>query len=210
MVNSEKPIRVLIFEDNRHIRASWEILIQSTSGIELVGIIPNFEGFLFNEKMDQADLFLIGLNQQDKSGIVCVKYMEQHYPFKTTMVSAVHEEDECLFEALCAGAHGFVTKTTTPAELILNITDIANQRSSMTPNIAYRIGALFHKPLFSEKDGPLSKTEEKILKYIALGNSYQTIADELATSANIVKNQIFRIYSKIHEANRTIPNSKNL
>jgi DNA-binding NarL/FixJ family response regulator len=210
MVNSEKPIRILVLEDNRHIRTSWEILIQSTPGIEFVGFIQNYEGFLFNDKMDQVDLFLIGLNQQDKSGIVCVKYMERHYPLKTLMVSAVHEEDECLFDALCAGAHGFVTKKTTPAELIQNIRDIANHRSSMTPNIASRISALFQKPLFSEKESLLSKTEEKVLKYIALGNSYQTIADELATSANIVKNQFFCIYSKIHEAYRTIPTSKNL
>jgi DNA-binding NarL/FixJ family response regulator len=137
------------------------------------------------------------------SGIECVKRIKERRPAATIVMCTVHDDDKNVFDALCAGAIGYLLKKTPPDELVRSIRDAATGGSPMTPNIARSVIASFQKAAKpAHVDDALTEREREVLDEMARGKSYAGIARELFISMDGVRYHIRHIYEKLQVHSR--------
>ena len=145
------------------------------------------------------DINLPGMN-----GIECIKMIKDKSPGTQFMMFTVYENDEKVFEALKAGASGYLLKNTGLVQLIESLKELHNGGSPMSANIARKLVTLFRN---EQKQAPsldsLSHRENEILQLLSKGLLYKEIADQLAISVSTVRQHIHHIYEKLHVQNRT-------
>jgi DNA-binding NarL/FixJ family response regulator len=145
------------------------------------------------------DINLPGMN-----GIECVKLLKAKNVTAQFLMCTVYEEDEKVFEALKAGAMGYIIKKTSPAQLLEAITDLKNGGSPMSSQIARKVVASFNdKKTKSKETESLSARENEILELLAKGFRYKEIADKLFISTETVRRHVHNIYEKLHVGSRT-------
>ena len=144
------------------------------------------------------------------SGIEGVKHIKEKLPESTILMLTVFENEEYIFNALKAGASGYLLKKTTPAQLIEAIKDAHKGGSPMSSDIARKVVSFFQqKPIQkSDDDTLLSGREKEILSCLSDGNSYKIIADNLFISIDTVRSHIRNIYKKLHVHNQSEAVSK--
>ena len=141
------------------------------------------------------DIEMPGMN-----GIEATKLVKQHFPKINILIQTVFFEDEYIFNAICAGASGYILKSTTPDGYIEALKDVQAGGSPMTPGIARRVLELFKsnlQPANPEQDYDLTSQEKKVLKLLVEGKSYKLIAQELFVSVDTIKTHIRNIYAKL-------------
>jgi DNA-binding NarL/FixJ family response regulator len=203
--NENSIIKIMIVEDNRFIRTGWEAVIQANKNFSLVGSFADCETAFSSDVPTKIDLVLMDIGLPGMSGIEGVKYLKEKYPDIIIVMCTVHDDSEEIFQAICAGAVGYLTKKTSPDELIKSLVEAYNGGSPMTPSVARKVISSFQnvKEFENEnKTSDLNEREQRILNLMAQGKSYNTIADEVCLSVDGVYYHIRHIYEKLHVHSR--------
>jgi len=193
-------IRVAIFEDNKHLRETFELLLNNTDGFACSGAWPDCRNIITNLEVYPSDIVLMDIEMPGMNGIEATKLVKQHFPKINILIQTVFFEDEYIFNAICAGASGYILKSTTPDGYIEALKDVQAGGSPMTPGIARRVLELFKtnlQPANPEQDYDLTTQEKKVLKLLVEGKSYKLIAQELFVSVDTIKTHIRNIYAKL-------------
>ena len=193
--------RVAIFEDNKHLRETFELLLNNTDGFSCAGAYPDCSNLIECLEADPCDIVLMDIEMPGINGIEATKIIKQNFPDIHILIQTVFFEDEYIFNAICAGASGYILKTTTPDGYIEAIRNVQAGGSPMTPGIARRVIELFKQnlqPSPVQNDYNLTSKEKKVLQLLVAGKSYKMIAAELFVAFDTVKSHITNIYAKLH------------
>ncbi len=203
--NEDSIIKLMIIEDNRFTRIGWEAVIQANKNFNLVGSFSDCESAFGSDVPQTADVVLMDIGLPGISGIDGVKYLKEKFHDILIVMCTVHEDSEEIFQAICAGAVGYLTKRTSPEELIKSLIEAYNGGSPMTPSVARKvIGSFQNVKAFDDENkiSELNEREEQILNLMAQGKSYNAIADEVYLSIDGVYYHIRHIYEKLHVHSR--------
>ena len=192
-MTEKKIIGVVIVEDDETIRSVYSSIINTTKNITVIAGYGNAEEALKNYKEDSPDIVLMDINLPGISGIEAIMKIKKINPEASIIVLTVHDDHEMVFNALCAGANGYLTKNVDPEKLIASIDDAHKGGAPMSSKIAYMVVQSFHITTQS----PLTTRETEILQKISRGKSYSVIANELFISKDTVKSHIKNIYRKL-------------
>ena len=190
---TEMKNRIEIVEDNDVVRDGLKLLINSMSNHVVVGAYISCEQALKNLDKDMPDVILMDLDLPGMSGIEGIKRIKKRTPEIQILVITVHEDSEMVFEALCAGASGYITKNANHSRLLDAIDEIQKGGAPMSSNIARMVVGSFQK----NYNSPLTARETEVLELLAKGKSYTVIADELFIHKETVKSHIKNIYFKL-------------
>ena len=198
-------IKIMLVEDNRFIRTGWEAVIQANKRFNLVGSFSDCESAFNSDAPQKTNVVLMDIGLPGISGIEGVKYLKEKHPKILIVMCTVHEDSEEIFQAICAGAVGYLTKRTSPDELIKALIEAYNGGSPMTPSVARKVISSFQKNKIIDtpnKFSELNEREEQILNLMAQGKSYNNIANEVCLSIDGVYYHIRHIYEKLHVHSR--------
>lgn len=194
-------INVAIVEDNNTIREGLAALINGTEGYDCVGSFIDCESFLLNLKTLKVDVVLMDIALPGMNGIEGVKKAIAIKPGLDILMLTIYEESEVVFDALCAGACGYLVKKTPPSRLLEAIKEVNEGGSPMSSRIARQVIGAFKesKSISDESDEfTLTNREKEVLTPLANGNNYQEIAEQLLISVDTVRHHIKNIYKKLH------------
>lgn len=186
--------RIEIVEDNDVVRDGLQLLINSMSNHKVVGAYVTCEQALKHLDRDMPDIILMDLDLPGMSGIEGIQRIKKQYPEIHIIVITVHEDSEMVFEALCAGASGYITKNANHSRLLDAIDEVQSGGAPMSSKIAKMVVSSFRK----NQNSPLTSRETEVLELLAKGKSYSVIADELFIHKETVKSHIKNIYFKLH------------
>ena len=203
-------IRVCIVEDNRDIRQALEQILEMSPGLEWAGSYGSGEEALIGIPLAAPQVVLMDIHLGGVDGIECVRILKRRHPEILFMMCTVYEDDAKIFEALRAGASGYVLKKTTPDKLLEAIRELQEGGSPMSSQIARKVVAAFQDlgkepgglPEDSERLDSLSKREMEILQALAKGMIYKEISVALFISPETVRKHVYHIYEKLHVNNR--------
>ncbi len=198
-------IKVSIVEDTDLIRKSLCTIIEQANGYQLLAAYESAEDALENITTKEIDVVLMDINLPGINGIECIKKLNQ-LKYKTQyLMCTVCEDDEQVFEALKAGATGYILKNTAPHELLQAISELQQGGSPMTSQIARKVVASF-TPAKKQKSAALellSERELEILELLTKGYRYKEIADKTFINIETVRKHVHNIYHKLHVNSRT-------
>ena len=199
-----KDISVCIVEDNKDIRLALEQIIMMSEGYTLLGSFTNAEEAVTGLPALNPNVVLMDINLGGMSGIECVRILKPQHPEILFMMCTVYEEDEKIFEALAAGASGYILKKTTPAGILAAIRELYEGGAPMSSQIARKVVAAFREipKTPSHSLGLLSNREAEILELLAKGMLYKEIAANLNIAQETVRKHVYHIYEKLHVNNR--------
>ena len=194
-------INVAIVEDNDTIREGLSALINGTSGYKSVGLFRDCESFLAKLSSMVVDVVLMDIALPGINGIEGVKQAKLIKPEVDILMLTIYEDSEKVFDALCAGACGYLVKKTPPSKLLDAIKEVFEGGSPMSSQIARQVITAFKetKDLSTDQqEFELSSREKEVITLLAGGNNYQQIADQLYISVDTVRHHIKNIYKKLH------------
>ena len=197
-------IQVSIVEDNTGIRESLSLLVDSTDGLAFLKAYPNAELAMEDVLTNTPDIFLMDINLPNRSGVDCTVFIKEHCPQVQILILTVYEDADLVFNALRAGASGYLLKRTSPSELIEAIFDCKAGGAPMSSAIARKVVQSFHTPL--SKPDPLAELtprEEEVLQSLSKGYRNKEIAEQLFISVETVRRHVHVIYGKLHVRSRT-------
>jgi DNA-binding NarL/FixJ family response regulator len=192
------PIEVAIVEDRREIRESLVLLIGGTDGFKCIGSYRSMEEALDKLQHHRPQLLLSDIGLPGMSGIEGVAILKERYPDLLILMLTVHDDDERIFDAMCAGASGYLLKKTPPARLLESLREVANGGVPMSPEVARRVIALFREIRPPERANyELTPHETRLLKLLVQGHNYKTAATELGVTVHTVSFHLRSIYEKL-------------
>jgi DNA-binding NarL/FixJ family response regulator len=195
---SEKVIRTMIVEDQRDLRDGLSTLVNYTPGFTCVGAFRSMEECLARVKHDLPDVILSDIGLPGMSGIDGIRILKDQYPDLIILMLTVYDDNEKIFDALCAGASGYLLKQTEPAELLKSVREAVDGGAPMSPEVASRVIKLFREVRPPEKvDYDLTPHETRLLKLLVDGHNYVTAAEKLNISYNTIKFHVRNIYDKL-------------
>ncbi len=193
-----EQIKVAIVEDRREIREGLAMLISGTEGYRCTGSFRSMEDALLRIGSDLPDVVLCDIGLPGMSGIEGMRILKERYPNLLLLMLTVYDDDERIFDALCAGACGYLLKKTPPARLLESLKEVVTGGSPMSPEVARRVIALFRDIRPPERaDYELTPHETRLLKLLVEGHNYKTAASELNVSVNTVSFHMRHIYEKL-------------
>lgn len=197
-------ISVAVIEDQRETREGICFLINSTENLECRHVYPSIEAALEGIGADPPRVALVDIGLPGLSGIEGVRLLRERHPLITPVMFTVYSDDERIFQALCAGACGYLLKKTPPARLVEALNDIARGGAVMSPEIAVRVVDLFRKTQTRELDSvSLSPQEVRLLRLLTQGHQNKTAAAEMGISVHTVGFHLRSIYEKLHVHSRS-------
>lgn len=190
-------IRVLIVEDHDDFREGMSHMLQSTEGFRCVGKYASMEDAL--HKLPEADVVLLDIRLPGKSGIEGISDVRKKLPKAQVLMLTGVEEDSTIFEAILAGANGYLLKKTPPARLLQAIEDAAAGGTPMTPLVARQAIAMFKRFIPQDRESvSLTPREMEVLGFLVDGLSYNAVGEKLFISVETVRNHVRHIYEKLH------------
>ncbi|OQY96006.1 MAG: DNA-binding response regulator [Sphingobacteriales bacterium UTBCD1] len=197
-------ISLIIVEDLKEVRDGLKNFIGLSSDFKVLDTFQTAEEALIEIPRLKPDIVIMDINLPGMSGIECIRLIKNKTPATQFMMFTVYENDEKVFEALKAGASGYLLKSTGLVQLIESLKELHNGGSPMSANIARKLVNVFQK---NETNLPEIETltfrENEMLQMLAKGLLYKEIADKMNISINTVKQHIHNIYEKLHVQNRT-------
>ncbi|MBL7731579.1 MAG: response regulator transcription factor [Chitinophagaceae bacterium] len=203
-----KPITVCIVDDNRELRNALEEIVAMNDEYKCVGTFGSAEEAMLHIPLLRPDVVLMDINLGTvENGIDVVKVLKPRIPGTNFMMCTVYEEDEKIFEALSAGASGYILKKTDPAKLLDAIKELYQGGAPMSSQIARKVVLAFQQKQAAENSDAdklemLSVREKEILELLSRGLMYKEIASELFLSPETVRKHVYHIYEKLHVSNR--------
>ncbi|MFM7023061.1 MAG: response regulator [Flavobacteriales bacterium] len=190
--------RIVIIEDNKDIREAFTVLLNLRDDFAVVNTYSNCEDALKNISDDAPNIVLMDIDLPGMSGIEGTKIIKKDLPSANIIIITVFENGKTVFDALCAGATGYLTKNSDKDRLLGAIDEVVKGGAPMSSKIARMVVQSFQK----NTNSPLTARETEILSQIAEGKSYTNIADALFISKETVKYHIKNIYIKLQVNNK--------
>lgn len=200
-----REIAVAIIEDNRYVREAWGAVVDTDESMSLVGSYGSCEDAFADAAFAEAEVVLMDIGLPGMSGIEGVERLKRDHPDMHAVMCTVYEDDNNIFNAICAGAVGYILKKTPPEDVVIAIRLAAAGGSPMTPAIARKVIQSFHRndPVSPANDiETLTSREQEVLERLVQGKSYSAIAGELFISVDGVRYHLRHIYEKLHVRNR--------
>jgi DNA-binding NarL/FixJ family response regulator len=194
---------VSIVEDNEKLRGTLARVLNRADGFSCVSQYPSAEDALKDLPNVKPDVVLMDINLPGMNGVECVRQLKKILPQVQIMMLTVYEDTENIFDALTAGASGYLLKRTTGAELLNAIREVQRGGSPMTAHIARKVVQSFQKNAPAQPAENLSEREQQVLDLLSQGLMYKEIADKLQISYETVHTYIRRIYEKLRVRTRT-------
>jgi len=196
--------RIAVVEDNTTVRASLAELVESIPGCECVGTFASGEeGIRLIPKLT-PDLVMMDIHLPNLSGIECTAKLKQLMPELRVLILTVYEDGDKIFDALKAGASGYILKRSKPQDIIEAIREILAGGAPMTPEIALKVVESFRRAAAAPAETvSLSRRETEVLQGLAKGLANKEIADELSVGVETVRWHLKQIYEKLHVRCRT-------
>ena len=203
-------IKVAIFEDNKHLREGLSLIINGTTGLSCTGVFADCNDWEYAIRKSDPDLVLMDIEMPGMKGTEGVKKIKSKFPHIHILMQTVFGDDDNIFEAICAGASGYILKDTAPAQIIQAIFDVRDGGAPMSPSVARRVLELFQKNIFpkGENTYSLSEKEKEVLTHLVAGKSFKMIAAECNITYETVRTHIKHIYEKLHVHSSTEAVSK--
>jgi DNA-binding NarL/FixJ family response regulator len=193
-------LKIAIFEDNKMLREMLFQLIHGTPGFECVGAYPDANDLTYKIERSLPDIVLMDIDMPGISGIEAVRIIKEKFPAIEILMQTIFEDDEKIYDSICAGASGYLLKNTPPAKLLEALQELHTGGSPMSTSVARRVLEIFQKQnSFSKNtDFNLSQREKEVLEGLVKGMSYKMIADSCSISIDTIKFHIKNIYEKLH------------
>ena len=200
-------ISVCIVDDNNELRSALQEIISMSDGYKCIGTMSTADEAIRKLPLLRPDVVLMDINLgSTESGIDCVRELKPRMPSTNFMMCTVYEEDEKIFEALNAGASGYILKKTAPNKLLEAIRELYQGGAPMSSQIARKVVAAFQNRQVtgaSENNlAVLSHREKEILELLSRGLMYKEIAAALFIGQETVRKHVYHVYEKLHVTNR--------
>ena len=197
-------IRILIADDHQLVRQGLEALLSIKPGVEVVGQAKDGAEAVEMALSLKPDITLMDLLMPRKNGIEATREIKAENPDARILIITSFAEDENVYQAIKAGALGYLLKDSSPQELMQAIQDVCDGRMSLHPNIALKLVEELNRPPEGNiTEDPLTEREVEVLKLVAKGHANHDIAEKLVVSERTVGAHVSNILSKLHLANRT-------
>ncbi|HEX3718688.1 MAG TPA: response regulator transcription factor [Verrucomicrobiae bacterium] len=197
------PITVSIVEDDAELRESISHFIGGAPGFACDGAYSSGEEALEAIPKRKPAVALMDINLPGMSGIECVRKLKECAPILQVIMLTVYENSDRIFEALSAGACGYLVKRTPPEKLLEAIREISAGGSPMSTHIARKVVQAFQSGAESARPMELARREQEVLDLLSKGRAYKQIADEMNLHIGTVRTYVRRIYEKLHVNCRT-------
>src|SRR5215831_4579435 len=198
------PITVSIVEDNEQLRTTLARVVNRAEGFRCLSHYGDAESALQGLPKDKPEVVLMDINLPGMSGVECVRRLKQVVPATQVVMLTVYEDTDNIFNALAAGAAGYLLKRTKSAELLEAIQEVHRGGSPMTTHIARKVTQSFQRSGHSTQPTEnLSEREQEVLDCLSQGFLYKEIAEKLGISYETVHTYIRRIYEKLQVRTRT-------
>jgi DNA-binding NarL/FixJ family response regulator len=191
-------IRVAIVEDNQTLRNSLTNLLNYTEGMQCVASLGNLMNVVSELGKTRPDIVLMDIGLPNISGIEGVRTVKNNFPSIQVLMFTVFEDEEKIFDAIRAGASGYLLKKTSPDEIIESIQQLYNGGAPMSPSIARKVIHAFQEAPAELEDFQLTPREKEILYSLVDGLSYKKIAEKYFISISPIRTHISNIYQKLH------------
>lgn len=201
-------LRIVIFDDNKNIRESISMLLATVPDFEVVGSYSHVLDCLDDIRESNPDIILMDIEMPGMTGIEAVRLIKSDFPQVQVLMQTVFEDDDRVFDSICAGASGYILKNHLNTRLVDAINELQFGGSPMSPSIARKVlgklqqhsGAIRPQETV---DYQLTPREKEVLACIVEGLSYKMIADRLSISYETVRSHVKKIYEKLHVASLT-------
>ena len=202
-LTDKRPLTVAVIEDDARVRRSLVSILLQIPDCECAGEYGSGEEAVDGLAKNPARVVVIDVNLPGINGVECVRQLALILPDVQMLMLTVHEDTDTIFDALAAGATGYLLKPVRSRELIEAVLDISRGGAPMSSSIARKVVQTFrHKPSADSAENTLSSRETEVLDMLAKGHLYKEIADHLEISYSTVQTHIERIYKKLHVHSR--------
>ncbi len=197
---SNSTLKIVLFEDNDALRDILSQLINDSPGLQCVGDFPDSKNIIQRLKDTNAEFVIMDIDLPYKNGIESTQIIKDAFPNIPVLILTVFEDDTKIYNAICAGANGYLLKNSKPEKIIESIFEIKQGGAPMSPMVARKVLETYkqenNKPKNKEYD--LSARESEILELLTQGLSYKMIAEKCFISIDTVKFHSKNIYEKLH------------
>lgn len=202
--SSSSPIKAAVIEDHREYREYLSALLNGTDGFRCTESFRSMEEALRRLSFNLPDIVLADIGLPGMSGIEGIQILKRQHPQLLLLALTVYEDDERIFDALCAGASGYLLKKTAPARLLESLREAVQGGAPMSPEIARRVVELFREIRPPDRaEYQLTPHETRILKMLVEGHNYKTAAAELAVTPSTINFHLRNIYEKLQVHSKT-------
>jgi len=201
-------IKVAIFEDNKLIREALQTIVNGTPGFVCTGTFVNVNQVEADILFSRPDVVLMDIEMPGRNGIEATKLIKARFPEVKVLIQTVFNDNDKIFNAICAGASGYILKTDPPLKQLQALEEVYNGGGSMSSTIAQKVLQFFVRQNVilvqpEENDYDLSTREKEILSLMMEGHNYRSIAEKAFISYETVRTHIKHIYKKLHVACRS-------
>ena len=197
-------VRVVIIEDVREVREGLAVLVNGTPGFRCAASYRTMEEALRDIDASRPDVILTDIGLPGMDGIAGTRILRERCPTAPILALSVYDDDDNVFNAICAGASGYLLKNTAPARLLESLREVVDGGAPMSPDIARRVVTLFRQ--FRPRPRAachLTPQETELLKLMVEGHHYKTAAQVMGISANTVSFHLKHIYEKLQVHSKT-------
>ncbi len=191
-------VRISIYEDNQLLRDALSLLVQTTDNFELVGAYGDCLHLAQQMTTNRPHVVLMDIDLPGISGIEATLHLHRKFPETDVLILTVFDDNDRVFDAISAGATGYLLKKTPPVRILAAIQEVYEGGAPMSPAIARRVMQSMHQSRAPHDLDQLTPREATILSLLAAGNSYKMVAAEAGITIDTVRTHIKRIYEKLH------------
>jgi len=192
------PFQLLIFEDNTRLRQSLELLLNDEANFHVAATYPNCNHAEQQVLKYDADLVVMDIDMPGIGGVEGVRRIKNACPEIKVVMHTMYDDDNRVFDSICAGADGYILKNTSPVHLVAALHEVMAGGTPMSPFIAQKIFQHFRQEKLNSEQFQLTSREKEILELLVRGNSYKMIADKASIGIDTVKKHLQNIYHKLH------------
>ncbi len=205
-MDDKQEIRIAIFEDNPIMMDAYRSIINGSPGYTCTGSFTSCNNWKHDIEKSNPDVVLMDIEMTGLNGIAATGLIKKEFSDVRILIQTVFEDDAKIFEALCAGANGYILKNTSPVKMLEAITDVQAGGVAFNPVVAAKVAKLFKQfiaPLATIPDYQLSDREKEILQLLTEGIPMPRIAEKIFLSYHTVRDYVKSIYQKLHVASAT-------
>ena len=198
------PVRVVIIEDLREVREGLTMLINGTNGFQCAASYRTMEEALSGISGTRPDVILTDIGLPGMSGVEGTRILRDRFPQVPILALTVYDDDDNVFNAICAGASGYLLKNTAPARLLESLREVVDGGAPMSPDVARRVVTVFRefRPP-ARASYHLTPQETELLKLLVEGHHYKTAASAMGISTNTISFHLKHIYEKLQVHSKT-------